>query len=87
MGLHLLHDSMHGAMNKVCSRFFQEGVGNMRKYHMVYWATLCKPKEYMGLGILNMKYMNITVMLRWIWKLHQNPEGLWAGLLSKIPWE
>jgi hypothetical protein len=45
MGIYLLHDATHLAMDRPRSRFFWEGVGNKRKYHMVDWATVCKPKE------------------------------------------
>jgi hypothetical protein len=45
MGVYLLHDSTHYAMDRSRSRFFWEGVGNSRKYHMVDWATVCKPRE------------------------------------------
>jgi hypothetical protein len=37
--------------------------------------------EFRGLGILNTKFMNIALMLKWIWKIYQNEEGLWADLL------
>jgi hypothetical protein len=81
MSLYMLFDSTHKAMDKPRSRFFWEGVGNKRKYHMVDWATVCKPKAFGGLGILNTKLMNIALMLKWIWKLYQNAEGLWADLI------
>ncbi|XP_047058014.1 uncharacterized protein LOC124664572 [Lolium rigidum] len=82
MGIYLLHEATHGEMNKSRARFFWEGVGNKRKYHMVDWATVCKPKELGGLGILNTKLMNIALMLKWIWKLYQGAEGLWVDLLQ-----
>jgi hypothetical protein len=81
MGIYLLHEATHGDMNKSRARFFWEGAGNKRKYHMVDWATVCKPRELGGLGILNTKLMNIALMLKWIWKLYQGAEGLWADLL------
>jgi hypothetical protein len=68
-------------MNKSRARFFWEGVGPKRKYHMVDWDTVCKPKAYGGLGILNTKRMNIALMVKWVWKLYQGAEGLWADLL------
>jgi hypothetical protein len=34
-----------------------------------------------GLGILNTKLKNITLMLKWIWKIYQNAEGMWADLI------
>jgi hypothetical protein len=66
----------------VRSRFFWEGVGEKRKYHMVDWATVCKPKEYGGLGVLNTRLMNIAFLLKWIWKLYQGAEGLWVDILK-----
>jgi hypothetical protein len=69
-------------MDRVRSRFFWEGVGDKRKYHMVDWATVCKPKEFGGLGIINTRNMNIALMLKWIWKLYQGAEGLWVDLLK-----
>jgi hypothetical protein len=34
-----------------------------------------------GLGILNSKHTNIALMLKWVWKLYQDGEGLWTDLL------
>ncbi|KAK1698102.1 hypothetical protein QYE76_014799 [Lolium multiflorum] len=79
--LYLLHESTHGAMNHSRARSFWEWVGDKRKYHMVEWATVCRPRDHGGMGILNTKYMNIALMLRWIWKLYQNEEGLREDLL------
>jgi hypothetical protein len=81
MGIFLLPDTSHGRMDSTRARFFWEGVGPKRKYHMVDWATVCKPKEFGGMGILNTKVMNIALMLKWIWKLYQGSSGLWIDLL------
>jgi hypothetical protein len=78
MGLFLLPDTSHGRMDSTRARFFWEGVGPKRKYHMVDWATMCKPKESGGLRILNTKVMNIALMIKWIWKLYQGSNGLWV---------
>nr|XP_051229140.1 uncharacterized protein LOC127346942 [Lolium perenne] len=44
MSLFMLFDATHAVFDKVRSRFFWEGVGEKRKYHMVDWATVCRPK-------------------------------------------
>jgi hypothetical protein len=44
MGIYLLHDAAHNAMDKHRSRFFWEVVGDKQKYHMVDCSTMCKPK-------------------------------------------
>jgi hypothetical protein len=33
---------------------------------MLDWVTVCRPKAFGGLGILNTKSMNIALMLKWI---------------------
>jgi hypothetical protein len=81
MGIYLLHAATHKAMDSCRAQFFWEGTGDHRKYHMVDWPTVCKLKELWGLGILNTRLMNLALMLKWIWKLYQNAEGLWADLI------
>jgi hypothetical protein len=81
MGLFLLPDTSHGRMDSTRARFFWEGVGPKRKYHMVDWDTVCKPREFGGLGVLNTKVMNIALLLKWIWKIYRDGDGLWADLL------
>ncbi|XP_071680508.1 uncharacterized protein [Lolium perenne] len=44
MSLYMLFDSTHKAMDKPRSRFFWEGVGNKRKYHMS-WRVLVRQKD------------------------------------------
>jgi hypothetical protein len=45
-------------------RFFWEGVSAKRKYHMVDWDTVCRPKAFGGLEILNTKHMNIALIVK-----------------------
>jgi hypothetical protein len=64
MGIYLLHAATHKAMDSCRARFFWEGTGDRRKYHMVDWPMVCKPKELGGLGILNTRLMNLALMLK-----------------------
>jgi hypothetical protein len=66
MGIYLLHMATHKAMDSCRARFFWEGIGDRRKYHMVDWPTVCKPKELGALGILNTRLMNLALMVKWI---------------------
>jgi hypothetical protein len=66
MGINFLHLGTHKAMDTHRVRFFCEGTDNRRKHHMVDWPTVCKPKEFGGLGILNTRLMNLALMLKWI---------------------
>ena len=59
----------------------QEG---KKKYHLVNWQEICRPKEQGGLGVLDLKIMNICLLCKWLWKI-ENEEGLWQQMIrSKI---
>jgi hypothetical protein len=50
MGLFLLAEGTHAAFDKVLARFFWEGVGEMRKYHWLWWEDCCVPQILGGPG-------------------------------------
>jgi hypothetical protein len=83
MGLFLLADGTHAAMDRHRNRFFWEGQGTRKKFHMVSWRTVCQPKSQGGLGVLNTKLMNIALIAKWIWRIYraENSDLLWLRLL------
>jgi hypothetical protein len=81
MGMFLLQDGIHAKFDSIRARFFWEGTGPKRMYHMINWPAVCLPREVGGLGILNTKKMNIALMLKWVWKLHQDDDSIWARLI------
>jgi hypothetical protein len=64
MGLFLLQDGIHMKFDSHRARFFWEGVGAKQKYHLLNWPAVCRPKECGGMGIINSKEMNMTLMLK-----------------------
>jgi hypothetical protein len=66
MGLFLLQDGIHARFDSLRSRFYWEGSGPKRKYRLVSWPTICRPKAMGGLGLLNTKKMNIALLAKWI---------------------
>jgi hypothetical protein len=49
---------------------------------MVQWSAVYRPKDYGGLGILNTKIFNDCLMTKWIWKIYNQPDGLWVRILK-----
>jgi hypothetical protein len=41
----------------------------------------CRPKEAGGLGLLNTKKMNLALLLKWIWRLYQEKDTIWARII------
>jgi hypothetical protein len=82
MGLFLLQDGVHAKFDSHRARFFWEGAGTKQKYHLVNWPDVCRPKECCGLGIINSKKMNAALTMKWIWKLLQGDNSIWAQIIS-----
>jgi isocitrate dehydrogenase kinase/phosphatase len=82
MGLFLLQDGVHAKFDSHRTRFFWVGAGTKRKYHLVNWPAMCRAKEAGGLGIINSKKMTIALTLKWILKLYQGDNSLWAQIIT-----
>lgn len=48
MELFLLAEGVHMKLDTPHARFFWEGAGTKRRYHMVKWAAICRPKRQGG---------------------------------------
>jgi hypothetical protein len=83
LGLFLLADGTHGAFDKILARFFWEGVSDKHSYHWVNWPEVCRPKDQGGLGIINSRFFNAALMVKWIWRIFDPAEhhNLWYKLL------
>lgn len=60
--------------------FFWQGGGQKRKYHLVRWSEICKSKKKGGLGIKDIRKMNLSLLCKWWWKL-DNESGIWQDLI------
>jgi hypothetical protein len=81
MGMFLLQDGVHAKFDTHRAKFYWEGAGPKRKYHLVNWPAVCRPKACGGLGLINSKKMNIALLLKWVWKLFQEDNPIWAQIL------
>jgi hypothetical protein len=55
--------------------FFWQGGSTKRKYHLVKWEVVCRSKKKGGLGIMDIRKMNICLLCKWWWKLGRE-EGI-----------
>ena len=58
-------------------------MGKKKKYHMIKWDALNKPKEFRGLGFINTSAMNIALLSRWISRIESEEESPCRRLLRK----
>jgi hypothetical protein len=53
-----------------------------RKYHLVNWPDICRPKDQGGLGVLDLEVMNSCLLSKWFWRL-ENSTGSWQQIIEK----
>ena len=76
MGVYELYEGNYQLLDSIRSRFYWQGTGKKRKYHMVKWEALSRPKEFGGLGFLDVRVMNICLLAKWIAKLETGDSSL-----------
>ncbi|XP_078156636.1 uncharacterized protein LOC144552546 [Carex rostrata] len=56
-------------IDKIRCRFLWQGSDKQtKKYALIKWPIVCLDKEYGGLGILDLEYMNMALLVKWWWK-------------------
>jgi hypothetical protein len=82
MSVYLLPGQVHHKMDSARARFYwDEGV--KRKYHMIKWEVMAKPREIGGLGFIDTRLMNQCLLSRWIVKLDRGDADMCTALLRK----
>lgn len=54
----MLYEENYQALDSIRSRFYWQGTNKKRKYHMVKWEALATPRDYGGLGFMDVRVMN-----------------------------
>lgn len=52
----------------------------VRKYHLVNWADVCRPRDQGGLGVANLEIKNISLLCKRLWRLENENED-WQEML------
>jgi hypothetical protein len=76
MYIYLLPKTVVKDLDKVRRTFFWQRGQTKRKYHLLRWTKICKSKKNGGLGIKDIRKMNLSLICKWWWKLEKK-EGLW----------
>jgi hypothetical protein len=82
LSLYLAPASVLKKMDVYRKRLLWNGGSSKNKYHLVKWDTVCTAKNIGGLGILNLRWMNISLLTKWLWKLEKE-DGLWQTIVKK----
>lgn len=81
MSIYLLPKTIIKSLDKIRRTFFWQGGGTKKKYHLIRWTKIYKHKKKGGLGIKNIRKMNISLLCKWWWKL-DNENDLWQRIIK-----
>lgn len=78
-----LNESVHQKIDSVSARLFWQGLSPKKKYHMLKWAAMCRPKHYDGMGFSDCRTMNIFLLCKWIYRIEVGDQDPCCELLRK----
>ncbi|XP_026437186.1 uncharacterized protein LOC113335301 [Papaver somniferum] len=70
-------------LERIIHNFLWDGGPDDKKYHPVDWEHLVKPKSLGGLGIKQLHFMNIALLMKWVWKFSDGDAALWKQLIEQ----
>jgi hypothetical protein len=74
------------AIEKILRGFLWKGRKDAHGGHcLVAWDRVCMPKELGGLGILNLRRMNIVLRARWLWLSRMEASRPWKEFDIRVP--
>jgi hypothetical protein len=74
------------AIEKILRGFLWKGRRDAHGGHcLVAWDRVCMPKELGGLGIINLRKMNIALRTRWLWLSRVEASRPWKEFDIQVP--
>jgi hypothetical protein len=61
--------------------FFWQGGSTKKKYRLIRWEIICKSKKKGGLGIKDIRKMNISLLCKRWWRLEKE-QGVWQDIVK-----
>jgi hypothetical protein len=56
--------------------------GGRKRISWVKWDTVCKPKKLGGLGVRDVRAVNISLLAKWRWRLLEDDQVMWKEVLK-----
>jgi hypothetical protein len=82
MGIYLLPEEVHHKIDSARVGLCWDS-GQRKKYYMVKWEELVRPKELGGLGFTETRPMNMSMLSKWIFKLEKGDRDMYCDLLRR----
>lgn len=68
--------SMAHRIEKLERDFLWQSGGNLKKFHLMDWESVCRRKVESGLGFRHIRDMNQALLRKWLWRIENESGGL-----------
>ncbi|KAJ1691520.1 hypothetical protein LUZ63_015675 [Rhynchospora breviuscula] len=73
------------AIDRIRRDFIWKGTTHQnRGIHLLSWDRMCLPKHLGGFGLINLSLHNISLLLRWWWRMYDKPNSQWASIAKLL---
>ncbi|KAJ0539673.1 putative RNA-directed DNA polymerase [Helianthus annuus] len=76
--------SVVNKLQGIIKRFLWGGGSSVSKLHWVAWARTSAPIDMGGIGLSNLKEINIALLSKWIWRYRNESNALWRKVVDSI---
>jgi hypothetical protein len=66
---------------RIQREFLWGGIKGGRKINWVSWKEVCKPRSQGGLGVREVGKANLSLLIKWRWRLLEKGDALWKEVL------
>lgn len=67
---------------RIQKEFLWGGVGGDRKTCWVNWRKVCQPRRKGGLGVRDVKMVDLSLLAKWNWRILNEHNALWKSVLQ-----
>ncbi|CAJ2647958.1 unnamed protein product [Trifolium pratense] len=69
-------------VRRIQREFLWGSKGGRNRISWVKWDTVCKPKKLGGLGVRDIRAVNISLLAKWRWRLLEDDNAMWKEVLK-----
>ncbi|XP_075083498.1 uncharacterized protein LOC142167239 [Nicotiana tabacum] len=82
MSLYPMPSSVLKQLDRLRRRFLWEGNNTTHKFPLVKWAKVIQPKSNWGMGLMNLKLHNKSMLIKWLWRYGQPEPVYWKEVIT-----
>lgn len=83
MSLFIAPASVVKKLERIFRNFLWNDKENLHRAHLVGWEVVNCPKDKGGLGIKQLHYFNIALIMKWLWRFGCERDALWRIIVAE----